>query len=203
MSEDQLLNNDPADGDAGNAGDAGDAAWDAWSHPGAASRRQRRTTQRPPRPKLTRRARLLIAVVLALIAAGAIVAVLLSLSSGTTVDRSTAARVLDEAHATLLSHQRACSGSDLTCRRQAAGDLSLAYRDFDITVDRIGVPTAAGDAQNTVEDDAELLSNAYDELSVAPTTAAYQRIYQRDDVAGLTATFDRHYSTLVEAIRAG
>ena len=67
----------------------------------------------------------------------------------------------------------------------------MAYRDVDVAVDRVRVPATAVDAQNAVEDDAELLSNAYDELAVAPTGAAYQRIYNRNEVRTLTSTFER------------
>jgi hypothetical protein len=200
VPEDQLVNDEPAERDGS---DAGDAAWDAWSHPTAARRRRPRTDAQARRPKLSRRARSLITTLVAAGIVGAAVAVLLQIGGGRPVDREAAARHLDEAQSALAGQQRSCSGTDVACLHQAAGALSLAYRDFDVTVDRVAVPGDAADAQNTVEDDAELLSNAYDELSVAPTASAYQRIYSRDDVATLLAAFDRHYTALVAAVHAG
>jgi hypothetical protein len=139
------------------------------------------------------------------IIAAAAVVIVTQTRPGHSVDNGAAVRTLESARAAMMAHQRTCpaSAGQLDCLHQTAGELSLAFRDFDIAVDRIHVSASAIEAQNTVEDDAELLSNAYDELAVAPTTAAYQRVATRDDVATLTSQFDQHYAALVEAIRAG
>lgn len=201
MVDEQLVDDDPAGGEGDD-----DAAWDAWSHRATAPRREARKAKRPPHTGLTRRARLLVTSVVALVVVAAVVVVLTQLGGGRTVDRATAARQLDDARTALLNTQSACptiAGSNaLDCLRQSAGQQSLAYRDFDVTVDGIRVPSSVNDAVNTLEDDAELLSNAYDELSVASTISAYQLISSRDDVAGLTATFDRHYTAVVDGLHA-
>jgi hypothetical protein len=199
VSEDQLIDGEPEE----NEGD--DAAWDAWTHPGVGVKPTAAKTPGPARPKLTRRARVVIGTVLGLVLATAAALIFTQLGSGHSVNSGVATRQLDAAHSTLISHQRSCPASDaqLSCSRETAGSLSLAFRDFDLAVARIDVPRGAADAQNALEQDAELLSNAYDELSVASTMATYQRIFGRDDVSALTTTFDHDYAALVEAIRAG
>jgi hypothetical protein len=195
--DEQLVDDDPAGGEGDD-----DAAWDAWSHRTTGARRAARKAKPPPHATLTRRARLLITSVVALVVVAAVVVVLTQLGGGGTVDRAAAARQLDDARTSLLNKQSACPSAVLDCLHQSAGQQSLAYRDFDVTVDGIRVPGSVNDAINTLEGDAELLSNAYDELSVASTLSAYQRIYGRDGVASLIATFNRHYTAVVDALRA-
>jgi hypothetical protein len=174
-----------------------DAAWDAFSH---ASRRG------GARPAAGRRIGILFAV-LATVALVAIAVIVVVLKGGGSDQpaKDGAATQIDSAHKSLVSHRRTCNeGSEqLDCRRETAEALSLAYRNFNVDLDRITVPGPASEARDLVEEDAELLSGAYDELSVATTTAAYNRILTRDGVAGLLSSFDRHYAALVAAVGAG
>jgi hypothetical protein len=181
--------------------DKDDAAWDAFTH---ASRR--RGGGGGGSAVARRRLVVLLAVLttVALVAIAVIVVVLKGGSDKASPGEGRAAQI-DSAHKALNAHQRSCpDGSDqLSCRREAAEALSLAYRNFNIDLDRITVPNTASEARDILEEDAELLSSAYDDLSVATTNAAYDRLVARDGLGGLRAAFDRHYAALVAAVRAG
>ncbi len=175
--------------------DRDDAAWEAWSHQAGARARARRSL----------RLSVVLAALIAITAvAVAVIVVVLNDNSGTSAKDSAATQQVVSAHQSLVAQRKMCPAGDgqLDCRRNVAGALSLAYRDFSVDLDRIDIPAADGDARDTVEEDAQLLSNAYDELSVAATNSAYDRTFARDGVDGLQASFERHYAALVAAMRA-
>jgi hypothetical protein len=194
VQEDQVIEGEP-DGD--------DAAWETWTE----ETRPRRAGERKPSTptRFTRRAVLLVIGLLTLIIVALVIVLLVQQGSGSNGAKTGAAAQIESAHTALVAQQKTCgAGPDqLSCRREVAGTLSIAHRDFTIDLDRITIPNGASDARDTVEEDATLLSNAYDDLSVASSNASYERIALRDDLAGLTSSFERHYTALVAAVRAG
>jgi hypothetical protein len=145
----------------------------------------------------------LLALVLVIVA---LVLVIVLRGSGTSAPKNGGAlSQVESAHAALMSHRQDCSAEadQVHCRQAAAEALSLAYRDFNVDLDGIALPASANNARDTLEQDADLLSNAYDELSVATSAAAYQRISTREDVPGLESDFGRHYTALVAVLRTG
>ena len=201
MQEDQLVEDEPND-----EPNEDDAAWQTWTSETRPGRR-RGSRAESDGVHLTRRAFgylivLLVIIIIALL-------VLLMLKGGGSGNKANpnagALRQVESAHNALVTQRRTCpTGSEqLTCRREEAGALTLAYQNFTVDLDRITLPTGANDARDVLDQDASLLSNAYDELSVAATNSAYDRITTREDVSGLAGTFDRHYLALVSVLRAG
>jgi hypothetical protein len=194
VQEDQLVEDEPNEDDA---------AWQTFTEESRPGRRRERSDG----VRFTRRAvGYLIVLLVMIIIALVVVLVMKGGGGGSQPDPNAGAtRQVESAHSALIAQHRTCpAGPDqLTCRREEAGALALGYQNFTVDVDRITVPASAGDARDVLDQDAALLSNAYDELSVASTNSAYDRIATRDDVTALTSTFERHYSALVSVLRAG
>jgi hypothetical protein len=201
VPEDQLVDREPDGEDA----DEDAAAWETWTeHTRPGRRRERR--ERPDGMRFTRRAVIGLIGLLVMIIIALVVILLLKGGTSTTSDPNAGAtRQVESAHTALVAHRRSCpAGADqLTCRRDEAGALAVGYQDFTVDLDRITIPASASDARDLLDQDAALLSNAYDELSVATSNSAYDRIATREDVTALTGTFDRHYSALVSVLRGG
>jgi hypothetical protein len=177
-----------------------EAAWNAWNRP---------VGRGPRSPRLTSKGRTFLIALIAVLAAVVAIVVLVTRSgSGDgSSSKSTTARVVS-AHTALAASTTTCAqtGSDtalLDCKRQAAEALSLAFRNFNVDLDRITMPTAAAEARDTVEEDADLLSNAYDLLAVATSLSSYDGINVRETVPALQASFDRHYAALLAVLGTG
>jgi hypothetical protein len=191
VSEDPALTEEP---------DRDDAAWDAWSHEAAARRRSGRRSAAARRYVFVLAALATIALV-----AIAVIVVVSHHGSSTPDTNSATVGQVESAHTALTAHRKTCPAGNgqLDCLRRTAEELSLAYRNFNIDLDRISLPAAASDARDSVEEDAELVGNAYDQLSVSMSVAAYDRLATRVGLTGVTGDFDRHYAALVAAIRRG
>ncbi|MFL6240414.1 MAG: hypothetical protein ACJ735_13070 [Actinomycetes bacterium] len=186
MSEEQLVADEPDGSDS-------DAAWDAWT--------QRARARRTRGPRLL----FLLVAILTVVVITLVTVLLLRHGSGSSTVNNGALPQVQSARTTLSSHQRNCPAGNgqLDCRRSAAGALSLAYRDFNVDLDGITMAPEATDARDLVEEDAELLSNAYAELAVARSNSTYDEVYAREQVAGLRSAFDRHYAALEVVLRTG
>jgi hypothetical protein len=194
VPEERLVDGEPEDTED-------EAAWDAWNQP---------VGKGPRAPRLTSKGRTFLIALIAVLVAAVAVVVLVTRShsgNGSSAAKSATARVVS-AHAALDSSETNCaqSGSNaavLACKRQAAETLSLAFRNFNVDLDRITMPGAASEARDTVEEDADLLSNAYDLLAVATSLSSYDHISVRETVPGLRASFDRHYAALLAVLGTG